>query len=105
MNKINFSLEKSKVKILRDKWLKKGYELINITSLCEPKLGISGWVAGINEPEEEAYHIQLRYRDETIANISDGIEIIDEDKYVVFTNDKWKYDNISDFIIFRKVKI
>lgn len=96
--------EPSKVKQFRDKWLKKGYELINITSLCELKMGISGSCNDINEPAEEIYHIQVHYRNEVIANIVDGIEIINEDTHTYFLSEKWKGDNISSFIIFRKVK-
>jgi len=95
--------EPSKSWKFRQEWGRKGYELINITPLCEAKLGVSGSCNDFNEPDESIHHIQLWYRDEVIANIVDGIEIIDEDKYCYFLTDKWKGDKISDFIIFRKV--
>lgn len=88
----------------REKWKKKGFELINVTGHLEPFMGCSGSCNAFNEPNETIHHIQLRYRDETIANMADGIEIIDDD-YVVFYTERWKGDNISDFIIFRKVKL
>jgi hypothetical protein len=96
--------EKSDIMIFREKYLKKNIELINITSLCQPKLGDSGWCNDINEPDETIHHIQLWYRDDIVANIGpDGIDIIDEDKYCLFITNK---DDItgSDFIIFRKCK-
>jgi len=101
---MKYKEEDSKVMTFRKKYLKKGWELINITPILEPKLGISGSCNDINEPNESIHHIQLWYRDEVIANVVDGIEIIDDDKYVIFLTDKWKGDNISDFIIFRKVR-
>ena len=51
-------IEPSPVGKFRQKWLKKGYDLINITGLCEPKLGNSGWCNGFNEPEEEMVFTQ-----------------------------------------------
>jgi 1,2-phenylacetyl-CoA epoxidase PaaB subunit len=89
----------------RKKWLKKGFELIDITPHLTFHLGQSGECGSINEPREDIYHIQAHYRKETIANIVDGIEIIDDDLHCVFYTEKWKGDNISNFIIFRKVKI
>lgn len=89
----------------RKKWLKKGFELINITSLCELKLGISGSCNEFNYPNEECYHIQVLYRDECIANFSgDSNYVIDDDKYILyypFPNDV----NGSDFIIYMKRSI
>jgi hypothetical protein len=89
----------SKIGDFRKKWLKKGYELINITSLLEANLGSSGWCNDFNEPEDSIHHVQLLYRDEVVANIGySNIEIIDDDKYLV-------YQDVDDnFIIFRKVK-
>ena len=60
----------SKIRDFRQRWLDKGYELVNITSLCEPKLGRSGWCNDFNDPEEEIYHIQMHYRQEVIANLA-----------------------------------
>ena len=98
--KFNFKKpESSEVQKFRKYWFKKGYELINITTLCEPKLGTSGWCNDFNEPDETIHHIQLWYRDEIIANISEyGIELIDNKKYCYFD------DFEGNFIIFRKVK-
>ena len=99
---INFKIAKpSKVQQFRQKWNKKGYELINITTLLEPKMGESGWCNGFNEPDDTIHHIQLYYRNEIVANLGDHIEIIDDKKYCVFIVDP--VDN--DFIIFRKVKL
>lgn len=84
----------------RQKMLKKGYELINITTLCVPKLGMSGWCNSFNEPDETIHHIQLLYRDEIVCNIlTDNIEVIDDNKYIVWETDE------GDFIVYRKVKL
>lgn len=92
----------SEVFKFRQKWLKKGIELINITTLCEPHLGYSGTCNDFNEPDESLHHIQLRYRGECVANIcGDGIQIIDDDLYCVFIEEDLLG---NDFIIFRKVK-
>ena len=101
INKLKFAkIEASPVAKFRKAWLKKGYELINITTLCDAHLGYSGWCNNFDEPEESIHHVQLRYRDETIANLgTDGVEIIDDDVYVCMNEE----DN--DFIIFRKVKL
>lgn len=80
----------------RKEWLKKGYELIDITRLCTFKLGYSGWCNDFNEPDEEIYHIQVFYRDENIGVLHQSKEQPNwDDKYVVFVDD-------DDFIIFRK---
>ncbi len=90
-------IKTSKTMELRKKYLKKGIELINITSLCEVKLGTSGWCNDLNEPEETIHHIQIHYRDEVIANVDgNGISIIDE-KYMSVSVEE------GDFIIYRKV--
>ena len=95
--------EPSESMVFRNRWKKRGFVLIDITSLCEFKLGQSGWCNEINEPEENIYHIQIHYRGEVIANVGeDGMEAIDEN-IVIFGTEKWKADNINDFIIFRKV--
>jgi len=90
----------------RQLWVKKGISLVDITRLCEFKLGESGWCGGINEPEENIYHIQIWYRGEIVANVGeDGMEVIDEDKFIIYGTSKWKADNINDFIIFYKCKM
>jgi len=85
----------------REKLLKKGIELINITELCEFKLGNSGYCNSFHEPDENIYHIQIWYRDEQVGvlHYKQGY-VINEDKYVIYTD---IVDN--DFIIFRKVKV
>lgn len=95
----------SEIQKFREKWLKKGFDLIDITSLCEFKLGNSGWCNDFNEPDENIYHIQCHYRNEVIANFS-GLSccVIDDVKFLIWhtnTNDITG----ADFIIFRKVKI
>ena len=97
--------EPSEIGKFRKKWYKKGFELIDITQHLTFELGQSGSCNGLNEPDENIYHIQAHYRKDTIANIVDGIEILDDDLHCVFYTEKWKGDNISDFIIFRKVRI
>lgn len=84
----------------RQDWLKKGYDLVNITEMCVPKLGVSGWMNDFNEPDEQCYHIQLWYRNEVIANLCSGekIYILDDSKYTTFTHD-------DDFAIYMKVKL
>jgi hypothetical protein len=94
----------SEVKLFRDKWLKKGIELINITELLETRMGNSGWCNEFNEPEETCHHIKLLYRDEIIAVANGGcIYPIDDDKYVVFMSTEYVVNEERDFIIFRKV--
>jgi len=84
--------------IFRKKWLKKGYELVNITTLCEVMLGNSGWCNDWNEPDETIHHVQIRYRKEIVANLQEcGITIIDDDKYIYWSDGE-------DFCIFLKVK-
>ena len=87
------------IQIFRKEWLKKGYDLVDVTRLCEFKLGYSGWCNDFNEPDEEIYHIQVWYRGEGIGTFypSEKQPSWDE-KYVVFISEE-------DFIIFRKVKI
>ena len=103
----NFSVNKyepSDVKKLRDEYLKKGIELVNITSLCEFKLGHSGWCNEFNEPDEDIFHIGVFYRGEQIAATSgNDYRVIDDDKYLYWiTNED---DPVgSDFIIFMKVR-
>lgn len=97
--KRNWENKTSESQILRNKWLKKGIELINITSLCDLRLGCSGSCNNFNEPDETIHHGQLQYRKETIANLTaNGVELIAEDKHLLYNNEE------GDFIIFRKVK-
>ena len=88
--------------LFRKKWLKKGWELVNITSLCELKLGDSGWCNDLNEPDETVHHVQVYYRKKQIAVISGGDEkdsdyVIDEDRFIYYNVD-------GNFIIYMKVK-
>ena len=98
--------EKSKVGKFREKWLKKGYELIDITSICEPKIGGGGWCNDFNEPEENIYHLVINYRNEAVVIVGeDGMTVMDEETHCIFGTERWKCDANNDFIIFRKVKI
>lgn len=97
--------EQSEVGKFRENWFKKGFELINITSLCELKLGRSGNCNNFNEPDEEIFHVQVWYRDENIAVITPKWGyVVDDDKYVLFNEFCEKCED-SDFIIFRKVEL
>jgi len=95
--------DKSDVAKLREEWLEKGYELINIASLCEIKLGCSGWCNEFDEPDESCHHVQIWYRNENIAVVgTKGGYVIDTEKYLWFNSGTDSEDN--DFVIFRKVK-
>ena len=102
----NFSVKKytpSPIAKFRSYWLKKGFELVDITQLCTFRLGNSGVCNDFNEPDENVYHIQVWYRDEQIAVFS-GVRAnpIDGDKYTIFFSDiNLPID--SDFIIFKTV--
>jgi len=97
INKERYST--SDVQKFREKWFKKGFELININTLCEVKMGNSGWCNDWNEPDETIHHVQIWYRGEIIANLQEsGVTIIDDDKYL-------SWNNGEDFIIFRKVSL
>ena len=89
---------------LRKEWLKDGYELVNITTLCEFKLGTTGCCNEINFPEETLHHIQCMYRDECIA-VFQGKQayVIDDTKYLLHYPEA---DDLtgSSFILYRKVK-
>jgi hypothetical protein len=94
-------IKPSEVALFRKRFEKKGIELINISTLCDYKLGTSGWCSGFNEPEETIHHIQVHYRGEIVANINAlSITAIDEEKYAVFITNE---DDVSgaDFIIFK----
>ena len=87
------------IEVFRENWIKKGYDLVDVTSLCELKLGTSGWCNSFNRPDENCYHIKVNYRDENIGVFYPSVEQPNwDDKYVVFVDD-------DDFIIFRKVKV
>ena len=86
----------------RKHWLKKGYELIDVTQLIDLKLGISGWCNDFNEPDEQIYHIKVIYRGEEICSFPDPNTNCDEN-YIVFTTNE-KDISGADFIIFRKLK-
>ena len=88
----------------RNKWLKKGYELINITTLCEFKLGTSGWCNDFNEADETIHHVQVWYREEQVATLS-GLtgHVIDDARYILFNTNEDDFTG-ADFIIFKKVK-
>lgn len=91
----------SQVEKFIKKHYKKGYDLIDITSLCETRLGSVGWCNSFNEPVQECYFIEVLYRDETIININaKEIAVVDEDKHAVFVDDME-----GDFIIFKKCKV
>ena len=97
-------IQLSEVGKFRKDWLDKGFELINITTLCDLKLGESGWCNDFNEPDESCHHIQIWYRGDNIAVVTGSlIYTIDEDKYLVFLTEE---DCVTgrDFIIFKKVK-
>lgn len=82
----------------RTKWKRKGFMLVNITPLCETRLGNSGWCNDWNEPDETIHHVQILYRKQIVANLqTDGIHVIDDDRFV-------SWDNGEDFIIYMKVK-
>ena len=87
------------IEIFRKNWFKKGYDLVDVTKLCEFKLGISGWCNDFNNPDENIYHIQVIYRNDCIGTFYPTKEQPNwDDEYIVFIDDE-------DFIIFRKVKI
>jgi len=95
----------SEVAEFRKKWLDKGIELVDITHLCEFKLGNSDWCNNFGEPTENIYHIQVYYRKDVIG-VFNGISsyVIDEDLHIIFnSNSKDKRPDEHGFIIFRKV--
>ena len=97
--------KKSNIQLFRTKWFKKGYELINLTTLCDVKLGTSGTCNGFREPDDSIHHIQLWYRDEIVANINnEGSYVIDDDKYLLWFTSVDDFTG-SNFILFRKVKV
>jgi len=89
----------NQVQKLRIKMFKKGFELVDITSLCKVKVCNSGLCNGFNEANDNIYHVRVNYIKEIIANMSgSGINIIDEDRYI-------KYVEQDNFIIFKKCPI
>ena len=87
----------------RKKWLKKGYELVDITYLCDVKIQNHGWCNNFNEPDENIYHIQIRYRKECIANVKfDKMYVIDDNMYCIHTEPDYTGDG---FIVYRKVPL
>jgi len=87
------------IETFRKEWLSKGYELVDITKLCEFKLGESGWCNDFNSPDENIYHLKVFYRDEEVGTFYPSKEQSNwDEKYVVFVDD-------NDFIIFKKCKL
>lgn len=95
--------EPSEVFVFREKMAKQGFDLVNITTLCELKLGTSGWANGFNEPDESIHHVQIWYREEQVATISSNrLYVLDDDSFACLAvNDDDPLGN--DFIIYRKV--
>ena len=105
MKKIKYSKYKpSEVQKLRTEYLKKGIALVNISTLCEYKLGTSGCCNDFNEPNESIHHIQIWYRYESIGVINGGYAYsIDEKEYLIYVvKSKWRDD--IDFIVFKLCK-
>ncbi len=101
MEVINKKYKPMPIETFRKEWLKKGYELVDITRLCTFKLGYSGWCNSWNSPDEEIYHLQVFYRDEEIG-ILNGLNHINwNENYIVFED---TFDK-EDFIIFKKCKV
>lgn len=100
MKVINKKYKPMPIEVFRKEWLKKGYELVDITRLCNFKLGYSGWINDFNEPDEEIYHLQVFYRDEEIGVLNGLNHISWNENYIVFEDDLKE-----DFIIFKKCKI
>ena len=99
MQVIGKDYEPMPIETFRVEWLAKGYELVDITKLCNFKLGDSGLCNDFNSPEENIYHIQVWYRNEWIGSFYPSIEQPSwDEKYVVFVSDE-------DFIIFKKCKL
>ena len=95
----------SEIQLFRRSYAEKGWELINITQLCEFKLGHSGSCNDFREPDDEIYHIQIWYRGDNIAVFgSEGCYVIDEYKYCIFSC-RDEPLNHSDFIIFKMCKV
>jgi hypothetical protein len=105
MKKIKYPKYKpSEVQKLRNEYLKKGIELVNISTLCSFKLGTSGSCNSFDEPDESIHHIQVWYRDKNIGVINGGYAYaIEDDKYLIYViKAKWKDD--LDFIVFKLCK-
>lgn len=79
----------------------KGIELVDITQLCEFKLGNSGWCNNFNESEQNIYHIQVWYRREQIAALTGNhAYAIDDDRYYLWVSKEYKDE--SNFVVFKK---
>ena len=99
MQVVGEKYEPMPIELFRKNWLKKSYDLVDVTQLCEFKLGNSGWCNDWNNPDEKIYHIQVWYREENIGVFYPSEKQPNwDEKYVVFISDE-------DFIIFRKVKV
>lgn len=83
----------------RKNWIKKGYDLVDITQLCEFKLGISGWCNDFNEPDEQIYHIKIIYRGECIGTFEPSSK--QDNMFERFE----MFITYESFTIFMKVKI
>ena len=95
--------EPSEIARFRAEYVKKGFELVDITHLMEWRLGDSGWINGLNEPVDSCYHVQGWYRGENIAVFQGrSAYVIDDKRFVMFVSAS---DDDSDVIIFRKVKV
>jgi hypothetical protein len=97
--------EPSDLRLFQEYWHKKGYDLVNVTTLLEPKLGTSGSCGDLQDFDESIHHIQLWYRDECVVNMGPNkFNVIDDTKYVGFVTN---LDDPmgADFAIFRKVKL
>jgi len=82
---------------VRENWLRKGVELIDITPLCSIEINSHGRCDGLGEYCENIYHIKIWYRDEIVAQVHGDrrFEVTDDDRYVLFFDD--------GFIIFRQL--
>jgi hypothetical protein len=90
--------EPSRIGVFRAEFLAKGFDLVDVTQLCEFRLGNSGWCSDFNEPSENCYHIQAWYRGVQVAVFDgSGAHAVDGSHEV--------YADGEDFIIFRKVKV
>jgi len=105
MKKIKYLKDKpTDTEKLRTKYLKKGIELVNISTLCDYKLGISGSCNGFNEPDETIHHVQIWYRDENIGVMNgNSCYSIDEKEYIIYVV-KSKFRNEDNFIVYKLCK-
>lgn len=93
---------RSDVDDFRKSYLKKGFELVDITELCKFKLGHSGWCNELNQPDDKIYHIQIMYRNENIGVFTgDGCYVINDKKYIIFVTDKDDEMTGANFTVFK----